>query len=170
LKCEPRAHAKCNCGGTTCKPFQQCINESCECPRGYSKDSSDSGCLSDLANDHHCGPAGADCTSAPSKTRCIGGKCSCPAGMAEVSNKCVTPCADEETLCRGKCVILGSNPDFCGNCRTACVAGEKCEDGSCRAPVSSAVTTAPTPVATPDFSGASSSPPAQPASGGAGTN
>jgi hypothetical protein len=35
------------------------------------------------------------------------------------------------TACGTECVDTDSNPMFCGDCRTACMPGQTCEEGMC---------------------------------------
>jgi hypothetical protein len=135
----------CRMNGSVCTGFTYCDEITGDCLRGCEENTQcvgkDQVCNASLhqcvcaTGFHECGgvcvsdlnvdTCGASCTPCPAPSRSTP---TCNAGV------CDFVCDDGLDRCGSNCVDTQIDPRFCGDCLTACLAGEVCEAGACLDP------------------------------------
>ncbi|MDF3038193.1 MAG: Tryptophan synthase alpha chain [Thermomicrobiales bacterium] len=114
------------CEGGVCGLDTTCAAGLTYCPEPSTSGGQPEGCY-DLSSDYYrCGSCDTSCPIAS------------PGPMACIAGQCEKHCDPPRTLCTNPasihpdyCADLSSDPQNCGTCTTACVAGEVCEAGKC---------------------------------------
>ena len=126
-------------GGRRCCEGFVCRNETCRCRPGQTPCGRD--CVDTESDPNNCGECGAVC---PEGKLCVGGVCCRPSQVCGrrccarnhvcVDGVCKDPppaCDPPSRLCDGTCVDVGSDPNHCGGCDSACEANDLCAGGTC---------------------------------------